>query len=155
MLPLHRSTPAATGQGHRRRAGLGCAILVAIVGGAPTVAAQTSKCMPADSNSDNVIGVMQNVVTRTDAGSVRLRQRLGLAQLPASQVTLVANATTCTKAAQAVDQRSGTPNPNRKVYVVKVGMMYVVVDGTYFSTPGDKVLDIVTSTFAYKSSMRL
>ena len=136
----------------RHKMGVTSVVLAAVLAGcAPALVGQspTSRCMPADSNSDHVIAVLQNAMADS-----ALRQALKLPLIQASQVALVTSNTRCRRAARVVDQRSGVADSKRRVYLFKVGTYYVIIDEKLWLAPGEKGLGFFTSAWLYQSAMR-
>ena len=81
-----------------------------------------------------MVAWLSNIVTGTDSASVRQRAQMKLPQVAASQVVYVTDKNVCSKAvnlynANSTVTRSGIPvNPSGKLYVVKVGTVYVARD---------------------------
>jgi hypothetical protein len=80
--------------------------------------------------------VLKNIVSWTDSTSLRVRGRMQLPQLSPSSVTLVTQAQTCTKAAQAMDVRLDSVAPNRVMYVFKLGNTRFAVREVVATPPG-------------------
>ena len=64
----------------------------------------------------------------TDTVGVYLRNRLSIPAVPASQVTTIATATTCSKARDAYAKLAKVSAATLSVIVVKAGSVYVVMD---------------------------
>jgi hypothetical protein len=100
------------------------------------VVAQTSVCRPADAESALVLAWVKGIVTGTDSASLRQRTAMQLPQVSASQVTYVTDATTCSKVltpyAASIGFKAPATGPGEvpsgKLYVVKVGTVYVATD---------------------------
>ena len=78
-------------------------------------------CRAADDQSAFLLAVVGDIVSQTDATSVRLRTALQLPQMAANEVSLVTLAQTCGKAAAALDAAQATVIANRTMYVFKLG----------------------------------
>lgn len=90
------------------------------------LAAQSCLCV--DTRSNEMIATVKRIVTGTTQGSVQTRAMLNLPGLSASQVTLVANDSSCVRARQAEDSviHATSPTapaeiPARGPYVIKLG----------------------------------
>jgi hypothetical protein len=74
------------------------------------------------------------VVTRTDVASVRQRNQMKLPKVPASQVRLITDNKVCIRlvapynARTVMQDSSGSVAPSGKLYVIKVGRVYVAND---------------------------
>lgn len=68
-----------------------------------------------------------SMVSRTDAGSVAQRTRLGLPNIPGAQVTIVSDTTTCRVASAAYDAALGESAPGEPPLVLQLSDRYVVV----------------------------
>lgn len=120
MTFLHRTTALA------------CVLLLLA-----TVSARgQSACRPADSVSTYILRWVTQIATGTDSVYALQRSNMRIPQVPASQITYVTDKTVCNKAlspynANSVMQDASTGTtvpPSGKVYVVKVGTVYVVHD---------------------------
>lgn len=108
---------------------------LAVLGFAPAVVhAQNSACLPADSKSADMVTWLTNIVTGTDTASVQMRAQLKLPQVAASQVSYVTTNSVCSKVVSTYNANSGVTqggvpvSPSGKLYVVKVGTVYVAND---------------------------
>jgi hypothetical protein len=109
-------------------------------------AAATSACRPADSASTRMVAWLTSVVTGTDSASIQQRTHMKLPQVAANQITYVTDKNICSKAvslynANSTITRNGVPvAPSGKLYVVKVGTVYVARDPA--KTMGEFVLNV-------------
>ena len=93
-----------------------------------------SACRPADATSTRMVQWLTAVVTGTDSTLVQLRTRMKLPQVAASQITYVTDNRICSKlvapynAETVMQDASGSVPPSGKLYVVKVGTVYVASD---------------------------
>lgn len=107
---------------------------LAALGYTPLADAQSSACRPADSASARIITWLTNIVTGTDTASVHMRSQLKLPQVAASQVSYVAASSVCNKVVTVYNTNSKITQdgvavaPSGKIYVVKVGTVYVAQD---------------------------
>jgi hypothetical protein len=86
-------------------------------------------CLAADSNSTHYSDRIANVVVDNDATAQRLRTRLQLPQLSASNISLVTDSHNCGNASTALDAAQGVTNTSRTMYVFKLGnTRFAVVD---------------------------
>lgn len=97
----------------------------------PVVANSQVVCRPADDLSANLIQQLSDMLTTGDS----LRMSLTVPVVPASQVTLVTNEATCTRAREVQDSVIASSNssylppyPSRPLYVVSVGTYYASLD---------------------------
>jgi hypothetical protein len=111
------------------------AAVVALIALPLTAFAQASSaCRPADSTSTRMVKWVTNVVTGTDSGSVRQRTQMKLPQVAPTEISYVSDKTVCSKALSPYNANSGMQNggvtvaPSGKLYVIKVGTVYVVND---------------------------
>jgi hypothetical protein len=86
-------------------------------------------CLSGDTNA-RLVEFFQGVVAPTTAGDSSIRQTLGLAAVTPTQVTIVTDATTCTKAAVALSKLAAVPKKTYALNVVRVGTLYAVFDPT-------------------------
>jgi hypothetical protein len=90
---------------------------------------------------------LTRVVTGTDSASIEQRTHMKLPQVPASQISYVTDENVCNKAvspynANSVITQNGVPvTPSGKLYVVKVGNVYVASDPA--KTVGHFALNVV------------
>lgn len=121
------STPAR----QARRRGLLVALAVAAV---PSLTMAQS-CKAADSQSASMLIGLRQTADTADTESVVLRSKLQIHAVPAAQVTLVSDDSTCARARQALDSVIHATNPNalnplpaRALYVMRVGSVTAVRD---------------------------
>jgi hypothetical protein len=90
----------------------------------------TSACRPADSTSVRMVKWLSNVVTGTDAGSTKQRDQMKLPVVDVSQITYVTDSKVCSKVVTPYNAKTvmGSVTPSGKLYVVKVGSVYVAKD---------------------------
>ena len=113
-------------------------------------------CRLADSTSAGLIGELGRYSSSTTVDAMAMRDTLRLTPTPASQVVLVTKETTCQKANTAYRTAvsgSGGTGLSGRVYVVKVGQVYAVLDPTYNAgQPGSYTVVIFDSRFKELSS---
>jgi hypothetical protein len=80
--------------------------------------------------NSRLVEFFQGVVAPTTAGDSAIRQTLGLTGVTPAQVTVVTDATTCTKAASALSKLAEVPKSTYSLNVVRVGTSYAVFDPT-------------------------
>jgi hypothetical protein len=97
----------------------------------PRVMLAQSSCLSPDTTVIPVIkSRLISLVTASDSESVRIRNSYNLPSLNANAVTLVIDATTCTKAANALAAVTPNGNPADGAYVFKMGnTRYVAFNG--------------------------
>lgn len=103
-------------------------VLAALFGLVQPLRAQT--CLPADDSSVNDVNWLTLVATSSDSEYAARRQRYGIPATQPNKISYVTEETVCMAAAAAYQQAVGTQPPpgGRRVYVVKVGSVYVVRD---------------------------
>ena len=90
--------------------------------------AQNVGCVkPTDTNASQYRAMYGGMVSGTDAGLVAQRANFGLPTLPASQVRIVTDTTTCRIASAAYDKVLGVSAPSEAPVVLQFGAQYVVV----------------------------
>ena len=93
-----------------------------------------SACRPADSTSAVMVQWVTAVVTGTDGASIRQRNQMKLPQVAANQVSYVTDNKICSKLVApyntrtAMQDASGAVPASGKLYVIKVGTVYVACD---------------------------
>jgi hypothetical protein len=119
-------------------------LILILVGANPSAArAQGSACLAADETTQGIIKKLSRLMD-ADAGSVALDRALyGLPRVDPSTITVVTDKTICAKAERAYTAalKSTTSTPSGKVYVIKVGTVYVVQDPQ--RKGGEYVIEIV------------
>jgi len=105
----------------RRSASLLIASCIALPSRQVAIAEAAPTCRSSDSTSAHLEAVLKRIVSSTDAASVSLRAALQLPQMSQSDVSLVTQSQTCGKAAVGLDGAQGSANPNRIMYVFKLG----------------------------------
>ena len=73
----------------------------------------------------------KKLATATSGEYAETREVYRLPAVAASEVVLVSNDSTCRVAAAAYNREVEGSNPDRAVFVVRVGTVYIVVDPTY------------------------
>jgi hypothetical protein len=92
-------------------------------------------CHAADSNSASMLHDLQQMADTGNTEYPVVRAKLHIPVVPAAQVVLVSDDSTCTRARQALDSLIHATNPNaanplpaRPLYVIKVGSVTAVND---------------------------
>lgn len=95
--------------------------------------AQQPVCRLADRNSELLLRDMIRYATSTDPDVTAVRDSLRMIPVPASQVSLVADQEVCTRASAAYQQyyEGVAFGFSGRVYVIRVGMRYAVLDPDY------------------------
>lgn len=81
-----------------------------------------------------MVAWLTSIVTGTDSASIQQRMHMKLPQVSASQITYVTDKTVCSKSvgpynANSTVTRNGVAvTPSGKLYVVKIGTVYVAWD---------------------------
>jgi len=138
------------------------AMLLAVTAGAEPNPARASReplsptCRSADTTSAYLEGIIERIVSLTDSTSTVVRTALQLPQMSTSSVSLVTQSQTCSKAAAALDAAQGSVNPNRTMYVFKLGnTRYAVLEvagSSDFGGAGANFVWYFTNKWAFLSS---
>jgi len=96
-------------------------------------AAAQSVCRPADQASADLIEEMGRYSSAPGGDAAVMRDSLRLPSVPRSQVVLVTNESVCKKAKATYQTSLSTPGYtfSSRVYVVKIGTVYAVLDPTF------------------------
>lgn len=103
---------------------------------------------------DELIDLVQTAPT-TDFFSDTVLAVYGVARVAASQIAIVSDSTTCSRAANAYSNAISVSDPNRLVHAIKAGIRYVVIDPSYTPSPYkigitfDSSFTQTIATFAY------
>ena len=132
------------------------AIALAAFGVSPTHAQTgTSACRGPDSTSAAFVAAVRRYMGTSEAPIAAARAGIGLVNIDPAQVTLVTDTRVCQKAARAYAAKvSGTGSGlTNRVYVVKAGPRYVVLDPGYHYHPtvGMWLYMVLTDKFAWVS----
>ena len=106
-------------------------VVLAVGVAAARSAAAQSVCLAADSLGAPLLEQVRHVASSVDAKMVSYRQYMQIPQTPAGQVQFVTDTRVCTKARDAYTsaiRRTDGVQPSGRVYVIKVGDVYVVHD---------------------------
>jgi hypothetical protein len=124
----------------------------------PTRTVHAQSCLGPDTASVRIIATIRGIVTG-GTKAAQSRAMLHLPKLTASEVTLVTDEASCTRARQAQDSLVHATNPNaprvlpaRAMYVVKFGTFNALVDPTN-RMEGDFVLDLFDPRWTHLGSM--
>jgi hypothetical protein len=126
------------------RCAIGCMALLGAFAGPRVVAAQ-SACRSADSISVDLLEAVTRYATAISGDDAGVRQAVNLPNVAANQIALVQSDSLCAVASAAYQTgRRGTGQGySGRVYVVKVGTYYVVLDPAYYlTTPGVYIVDV-------------
>ena len=92
-------------------------------------------CHASDSQSASMLLDLQQVADTGGTEYTTLRSKLHIPAVPAAQVVLVSDDSTCTRARQALDSlihatnpNAATPLPERALYVIKIGSITAIND---------------------------
>lgn len=98
-------------------------------------AGHAQSCKPADSRTASMLADFRRIADTTDASQIPLRTKLKLPAVPAAQIFVVRDESTCARAQQAVDSLIHSTNPNsphpmpaRALYVIRIGDVTAVND---------------------------
>jgi hypothetical protein len=116
--------------------------------GTTGVPAITGNCAPKDARSDRLIANFKAFVGKTDMGGTVEKNTMGLATVTPSQVVLVTDRATCTKAAAAFDAKQLEKRSSYTLYVVTLGSSYAVED-TRMLQAGFETADVFDSNWKY------
>ena len=96
-------------------------------------ASAQSVCRPADKASADLIEEMGRYSSAPAGDAAIMRDSLRLPSVPRSQVALVTNESVCKKAKATYQTSLSTPGHtfSGRVYVVKIGTVYAVLDPTF------------------------
>lgn len=90
-------------------------------------------CLPQDSFALDLKDELVSLMGRTDALSDTTLAAEGVARVATSQIAVVADTTTCARAANAYSAAIEVPDGNRLVHAIRTGIRYVVIDPSYHS----------------------
>jgi hypothetical protein len=96
--------------------------------GQPRGGAVTGNCAPRDARSDKIVAKLKAFVGKTDMGGTIEKTTMGVADVTPAQVALVADKSTCSKAAVAFDANQLQKRSSYTLYVVTLGSSYGVVN---------------------------
>ena len=85
-------------------------------------------CRTSTTNGDMQIQAVKEMLTRSDSGSILLRNVLGLNGVDSSTVATITNSTICTSMTQAVDSALGVTPSTRAYLVIRAGPRYVAME---------------------------
>jgi hypothetical protein len=127
----------------------GCflALISTVVWSLPLFAQVTaqSACRASDAHSRTMLTDLKRLATSTDSVFVAQRTGSNLPATAASNVTLVTNSSTCSKAVTALNTTFATPGKVRQVYLFSFSSSFVTVDPTLPDTLGGKYARFVYS----------
>lgn len=104
---------------------------IVLVSGAPPVVQTTSACLPSEGEALSLLHYAVDLGSAQGPKWDAKRARYGLDPVDASEIQLVTDEPTCKKAATAVALQLGeSRKTNRQVWVVQIGMQYMVADPT-------------------------
>ena len=83
-----------------------------------------------DYRNGRLVEFFKGVIAPTTAGDSAIRQTLALGNVTPAQVTVVTDASTCTKAAAAMSKLAAVPRSTYALNIVRAGTLYAVVDPT-------------------------
>ncbi|MEP7086530.1 MAG: hypothetical protein ABI884_04280 [Gemmatimonadota bacterium] len=108
----------------------------------------TGSCAARDARSDRLVAKLKAFVGKTDMGGTIEKTTMGLADVNASQVALVADKSICSKAAVAFDADQLQKRSSYTLYVVTLGSSYGVVN-TIMLAPGYEPIYIFDKSWKY------
>ena len=157
------STTMADRSKNPRYRALGATIVLVMTASVLSTPARASRelvantCRSADTTSAYLKAIIEGIVSLTDSTSTVVRTALNLPLLSASNVSLVTQSQTCGKAASALDAAQNSTNPNRTMYVFKLGttryaVFEVAGSSSDFSGPGANFIWYFTNKWDYLSS---
>lgn len=103
-------------------------VLIGANGSSSRRSSATSQCIGSDTTSMLLISTVRELITGGKSVSAdSLRNRLGLAGIDTTAVTLVTKSSTCASAAAAIDQLAHVSSSGRLVYVIQAGKQRFVL----------------------------
>jgi len=127
-------------------------LFVASLGNARSISGQ-SICRPADANSATLIAYLGRFSSATSGGDSASRVALKLPVVPADQLALVTQEATCRKGLTAFEDAvaaQGGSGLSGRVYVVKIGTVYAVLDPDYHWGPDPGYWNVVIVDSKFK-----
>lgn len=120
-----------------------------------------SACLPSDSRSASLVAGLQNISDTNSVADTVVRRKLGIPAVPATQIYLVSDTTTCSRARQALDSLVHATNPSApalsfpSIYVFAVGAAIAVDLPANPNAPGRPVMLFDGTTWRFLGAVLL